>query len=372
LGRLVLGACAAWAVPGCDREMPAGEAVRVLSSFGAMGDTPGRFAYPRAICADDRTGTLWVIDKTGRVQQLDAADGEVLSVWRMPETESGKPTGVTLGPGLDRDNDHLLLIPDTHYHRIMIYRPPAPPSPPAPGAGKRIEERPELVGSFGSYGDGPGNMIFPTDVGVLPTPDGSRIERLYVSEYGGNDRISAYDASFKFLFSFGSFGVDASPGNIQFNRPQSIAVDLSRAAQQDAGGRGRLIVTDSRNDRVGVFTLEGKLLRWIGGEEPWTGTAATAEAAPGASDEGAATFRIPYGIEVLGDGTALISEFEGCRVHRVDLLTGRTEGTWGHPGRGEGELLAPWGIATMGERTFILDSGNNRVLGFQTPRRRAG
>lgn len=357
MGRLVLGVCTACAVPGCDRELPAGEAVRVLSAFGAMGDTPGRFAYPRAICADDRTGTLWVIDKTGRVQQMDAAGGEVLSVWRMPETESGKPTGVTLGPGIDRADDHLLYIPDTHYHRIMIYRPPAPP---VPGAGKRIEERPELVATFGTYGDGPGNMIFPTDVGVLPTPDGSRVERLYVSEYGGNDRVSAYDASFNFLFSFGSFGVDTAPGNIQFNRPQSVAVDLSPAAQKDAGGRGRLIVTDSRNDRVGVFTLDGKLLRWLGAETP------------GAAAAGAATFRIPYGIEVLGDGTALISEFEGCRVHRVDLLTGVTEGTWGHPGRGDGQLLAPWGVATMGERTFILDSGNNRVLGFQSPRRRAG
>src|SRR5262245_4331776 len=153
---------------GCDRTPKPGESVPVLACYGALGDTPGRFGYPRAICADAGTETLWVIDKLGRVQQLDAETGEVLALWTMPEIEAGKPTGVSLGPGLDRDSDSLLYVPDTHYHRIMIYRPPPPVR------GSRHEERPELVGSFGSEGDKPGQFIFPTDVGILPTPDGKR------------------------------------------------------------------------------------------------------------------------------------------------------------------------------------------------------
>ncbi len=350
LGALTAGvvACAG----GCYDDMPAGQAVRVKAVFGALGDTPGRFGYPRAMCADPETDSLWIIDKLGRVQQLNSDKGEVLSIWRMPEIKEGKPTGVTIGPGLDRDGDRLLFIADTHYHQVKIYRPPAP----LPG--QRHTERPELVGSFGSYGHGPGQFIFPTDVAVLPTPDGKRVERIYVGEYGGNDRISVYDSSFKFLFSFGSFGEDPSPDNIQFNRPQAMAVDLSPEAQKDAGGRGRLIVADSRGNRVGVFTLEGKLLRWFGSAE-------SASTAPG-------TFRIPYGLELLNDGTALVAEFENCRVQQIDLGTGESLGTWGHPGRGEGELASPWGVATLGDRTFILDSGNNRVLACQTPRRRRG
>jgi hypothetical protein len=265
-----------------------------------------------------------------------------------------------------------MFVPDTHYSRIMVYRPA---SPPPADVEHRIEERPELVASFGTYGTGPGELIYPCDVAILPTPDGKRVERLYVSEYGGNDRVVAYDSSFNFLFAFGSFGQDDSPGNIQFNRPQSIDVDLSAAAKADSGGRGRLVVTDSRNHRVGVFTLEGRLLRWIGS----AGSAGAMPERPKTREEavevlasGPATFRIPYGLELLGDGTALIAEFESCRVQRVDLTSRECLGTWGHPGRGEGELASPWGIATLGERTFILDSGNNRVLGFQTPRRKSG
>lgn len=337
-------------IAGCDDEAPFGAPVRVEAVFGALGDTPGRFGYPRAMCADPKTDTLWIIDKLGRVQQLDARDGAVLAIWRMPEMKEGKPTGVTVGPGLDRDGDSLLYIADTHYNRVMIFRPPAP----APG--QRHTECPELVASFGSYGNGPGEFIYPTDVAILPTPDGKRVERLYVGEYGGNDRVSVFDSSLRFLFSFGSYGEDASPDNIQFNRPQALEIDLSPEAQRDAGGRGRLVVADSRGNRVGVFTLEGKLLRWIG-------SAQTASREPG-------SFRIPYGLHLMGDGTALVAEFENCRVQRIDLLTGASLGAWGCPGRGDGQLASPWGVTTLGNRTFILDSGNNRVLEFETPRRR--
>jgi hypothetical protein len=337
--------------------------VPVQKVYGALGDTPGRFAYPRAICADAITNTLWVVDKMGRVQQLRADSGEVVAAWRTPEVQSGKPVGVSIGPGLDRDGDTLLYVPDTHYSRVLIYRPPPPP---APGTPLRNEERPELVATFGSNGNGPGQMIYPTDVGILPTLDGKRVERLYISEYGGNDRVAVYDAGLHFLFSFGSFGVDASPDNIQFDRPQSIEVDLSAAAQKDTGGRGRLVITDSRNHRLGVFTLEGKLVRWMGGPAPRPGDG------PPPSDGTRSLFRIPYGLQLLGDGTALVAEFEACRVQRVDLVSGMCLGCWGTPGRGDGELVAPWAVTTIDDRTFIVDSGNNRVMSFRTPRRRSG
>lgn len=349
---MFLTGAAGVALCGCDSRLPMGAPVRVSATYGSLGDTPGRFAYPRAICADAATDSIWVIDKLARVQQLDAADGEVLAIWRMPEYELGKPTGLSIGPGLERDGETLLFVPDTHYNRVMIFRPPAPVR------GKRDMERPELVGTFGAYGDGPGQFIFPTDIGILPTADGKRVERLYITEYGGNDRVSVYDASLHFLFSFGRYGAGASAEDVQFDRPQSVEVDLTEAGRRDGGGRGRLVVTDSRNSRVGVFTLEGKLLRWFGSPER-------------ATDE-AGAFRIPYGLELLGDGTALVSEFGNNRVQRLDLETGESLGTWGKPGRGEGELVTPWGVAVIGDRTFILDSGNYRVLVTKTASRRGG
>jgi len=66
----------------------------------------------------------------------------------------------------------------------------------------------------------------------------------------------------------------------------------------------------------------------------------------------------------------MVSEFGGGRVQRIDVKTGESLGSWGRAGRGEGELAEPWALAVLGGRTFVVDSANNRLVGFATPRRR--
>ena len=58
-------------------------------------------------------------------------------------------------------------------------------------------------------------------------------------------------------------------------------------------------------------------------------------------------------------------------MQRVDLETGESLGTFGVPGRRPGELFNPWEVEVIGERAWVLDSGNNRVVGFESPARRA-
>lgn len=312
--------------------------IRSARTLGRLGNSPGAFAYPRGIDHDD--DALWVVDKSARVQKIDPKTGECLTWFMMPESEIGKPVGVTVGPG--PDGDEVLYIPDTHYSRVLIVRPPKE----SPG-GALSPATPELIASFGEYGTGDGQFIYPTDVALLLGDDGTRVERIYVSEYGGNDRVSVFDSSYRFLFSFGRFGMGDAPEEAQFQRPQSIALDAAA---------GVLYVVDSRNHRIGRFSLEGELLGWIGSPRD-------AGRAPG-------SFKYPYGISLLGDGTAMIAEYGNNRVQRVDLTTGEGLGAWGQPGRGDGELAAPWAVTTMSGRTFILDSGNSRIVAFPTPRRR--
>jgi len=69
----------------------------------------------------------------------------------------------------------------------------------------------------------------------------------------------------------------------------------------------------------------------------------------------------------MGDGSALVAEFGGNRIQRIDLRDGRCLGLWGKPGRGKGEIATPWGVTVLGDRVYILDSGNNRVLAFKRP-----
>jgi DNA-binding beta-propeller fold protein YncE len=377
VGALALGI----SMTSCSHHEPTSGPIDVKVCFGEVGLSPGQFSYPR--CLDHDATSLWVIDKQARVQRLDPKTGRWIGGWQMPQWANGKPTGVTVWepPGSDGP---LIFIPDTHYSRVMVYDGGSRKGEGQNGFGT-------LLTRFGEYGKGPGQFIFTTDVAILPTPDGKSIARLYVSEYQENDRISIYepdapvnretllaaalqspgppakppsgdpdgpksdsaaravpllpDCPFHYKFSIGHYGSGTSPYDIQFNRPQSLAIDLARQ---------ELIVTDACNHRIGRFTLEGKLIAWISGPDQ-------VGKAPG-------QFMYPYGLCLLDDGTALVAEFGGNRVQHIDVLTGASLGIYGTAGRGPGQLASPWGITVLGKTAYVLDSGNNRVIGFDAPR----
>lgn len=329
----------------CDGQEPRGEALVTTVTFGESGASPGQFAYPRCIDHDGRS--LWIIDKLARVQRIDPATGKCEQYWKMPKWDMGKPCGVTAWRAADDANGPVLVfVADTHEHRVMVYEAPA-----------RVEEfsdtapPPPLLASFGSYGRGDGQFIYPTDIGVLPTRDEMSIERLYVTEYGGNDRVSIWEprpagrigpgTEFVFMRSFGRFGSSGSAEQVEFNRPQSIAVSGTR----------ELVIADACNHRVGRFTLEGELVKWIG-----------------SIGDGPGQLAYPYGITLPGDGSAIVAEYGNNRVQRVSLSTGDCLGLFGHAGRTQGSLATPWGVALGGDTVYVLDSGNSRVQGFDRPR----
>jgi DNA-binding beta-propeller fold protein YncE len=294
--------------------------------LGEPGRSPGQFLYPRAMDADEEG--LWIADKSARVQRLDPSTGAPIAGFTMPDTAQGMPTGLTLAPSPLNPRRRALWVPDTHYHRVLVYDTAdiGPGSEPTP------------VARFGAYGTGPGQFIYLTDVAVLTAPGGA-LERIYVTEYGGNDRVSVFDASFEFLFSFGRFGVDDDAQGVRFNRPQSIEIDPARR---------ELVVADACNHRIGRFTLDGRLIAWIGSPTE-------------------DTFSYPYGLRLLEGSRALVAEFGGNRLALVNLGTGTVIERLGMPGRNPGELASPWAVAASGRRAYVLDSGNNRVQVFTLP-----
>lgn len=319
------------AIPGCFKRA-GDQAQRPLVPDRVLGEpglSPGQFSYPRCLTNDGHA--LWVIDKAARVQKIDPTTGDVLAHFKMPEFENGKPTGITIAPG--DQGEQLLYIPDTHYYRVMIYKPPTTLGQPV-----------EPISRFGSYGTGPGQFLFLTDIAVLMNDDNTKVRRLFISEYGGNDRISIFEPTgpnkYAFVRSFGSFGSGSSPDKVEFSRPQSMEIDTMRHI---------LVVTDACNHRVGVFDLDGKLLRWIG--------------SPESTGPGPTQFSYPYGLCLLPDGTAVVSEFGNHRVHQINLDTGQSLGIFGVAGRGPGQLNSPWGVTVLANRLFVLDSGNHRILG---------
>ncbi|MHC4716425.1 MAG: 6-bladed beta-propeller [Planctomycetota bacterium] len=253
---------------GCE-STPAG-CGRVEAVIGETGRGAGQFMYPRAIdlAAD---GTLFVVDKTGRIQRFSPT-GRYLGQYQMPAIAAGKPTGLTVGP------DGHLYVADTHYHRVVAFD----------GTGK-------IVRRLGRFGEDDGGFIFPTDVAF--GPDGT----IYVSEYGGNDRVSMYSRDGAFLRSFGRPGA----GRGEFTRPSALAVDASR---------GRLYVADAANHRIAIYDLSGELVGYMG-----------------SAGREAGQLRYPYDLALCADGSLLVCEFGNNRIQRFDR-EGRSTGVWGSAG----------------------------------------
>lgn len=224
----------------------------------------------------------------------------------MPDWQNGKPVGVSVGP------DGNIYVPDTHYHRVVVYSP----------EGNEIRR-------WGSFGTAPGEFIYPTDVAFDARGN------VFVSEYGDHDRIQVFDSKGVFLREFGRFG----QGDGEFSRPQSMAI------------AGELLyIADACNHRICVFTTGGQFVRSIGG----VGTRA-------------GEFRFPYGLDIDADGKLLVCEFGNNRVQRIDPVSGKSLGIWGRAGRAAGELAYPWAVVVdhRGD-VVIVDAGNNRlqVVGF--------
>jgi DNA-binding beta-propeller fold protein YncE len=267
------------------------------------GTGPAEVVYPRAITYDSSSDAFYVIDRVAHVQRLDR-NGKCLSEWQMPEWRNGKPVGAAVGP------DGNLWVPDTHYHRVVVYQPD----------GKMLQ-------MFGSEGTGDGQFIYPTDIGFDQ-------DRIYVSEYGGNDRIQVFDHHWKKLFQFGRFG--NGPG--EFSRPQTMIFD-----------RGLIYITDACNHRIVVFTTEGKWVRNMG--EPGSNLG---------------QFRFPYGLAEDQEGHLIVCEFGNNRVQMIDKETGRGLKIWGSAGRQPGQLAYPWGVAVdKHDRVVAVDAGNNRLQVFE-------
>jgi DNA-binding beta-propeller fold protein YncE len=258
------------------------------------------FNYPRA-AAIGPNGYLYIVDKAGRIQALTQS-GEFVLDWRMPEIDAGKPTGLGIAP------DGTVYAADTHYARVVYYSPHG-----------------EYLGRFGSFGEGPGQFRLPTDVAI--DADGF----IYVSEYGGNDRISKFTPAREYLFSFG--GRDAGPASME--RPQSLLIAPD----------GTLWVADACNHRICHFDLEGRFLGSFGGPGQKIGE-----------------LWFPYSLDRLSDGTLVVSEYGNNRVQRFDPRSGDSLGVWGAAGRRPGQLAYPWALATgADDHVLVIDSGNNRV-----------
>jgi ABC-type lipoprotein export system ATPase subunit/sugar lactone lactonase YvrE len=252
-----------------------------------------RIPAPRGLAAL-ASGEIAVLDDAGRV--LIFADGQVTRQWRMPDIALGHPEGIC-----ELRNGEL-AVADTHYHRVVVFNPDG-----------------EVARMFGSDGQELGQ--FGNPVGIAT--DG---ERLFVCEYGANDRVQVFDSTGTPLLAFGKSGT----GDGEFQRPSGIC-------WRD----GRVYVADAVNNRVQVFAEDGRFQRVIGGDG----------------------FYLPYDIALDGDALIVV-EYGGARVTRLGP-DGEMFGRFGRTGSDRDEFVTPWGITVdAAHQIIVADTGNRRLVVF--------
>ena len=295
----VLCACLTSALAGCD----------VTSSpeivWGRKGRQDGDLIKPRAVAldAEDR---LYLVDFSARIQVYDR-DGRYLGpTWTPPDFRNGRPSGLSI------DRDGNLLVSDSHYHCVRVYKPDG-----------------TLLRTLGGEpGPKPGQLGYISDA----VQDDAGY--YYVAEFGENQRITKLDPDGRFVTCFG--GPGSQPG--EFARPRALAF-RPRDPEQ------RLYVADACNHRIQVFSRDGALL------DCW-GTPGTA---PG-------ELSYPYDLAFSPNGGVLyVAEYGN---HRVQKFTpgGKALGCWGGPGLKPGQLRSPWALAVDSRgRVHVIDSENHRV-----------
>jgi sugar lactone lactonase YvrE len=271
--------------------------------LGTRGTGLGQFTKPRSL-ALDRNDNLFVVDMTGRVQKFSPR-GEVLSSWRMPETDLGKPKGMC------RDTMGNIVIVEPHYQRVNHFAPDG-----------------TLVEQWGSHGTNGGQLVLPRSVVV------NRHGDIFVSEYTTVDRVQGFSANGrKPVVMFGRPGT----GDGEFNRAEGLDVDA-----QD-----RIYVADSCNHRIQIFSRDGRWLKTYG-----------------KAGRGPGELSYPYDVRVDRFGRQYVCEFGNSRIQVFGTNHEPLE-IIGGPGARPGQFNNPWAIALDSHgNLFVADAGNHRVQKF--------
>lgn len=190
--------------------------------------------------AMDASDNIWVADRCAANNGCDGANSTINPIW---ELSSDGQVLKTFGAGLFVA-PHSITIDKSGHLWVTDFRI-------RNGIGNQVTELDQngkvllRLGKPGMAGAGPGEFNAPNQVRV--GPDGN----IYVSEghdadahASGNSRIQVFSPKGKYLYQFGSVG--SGPG--QFNQAHDFDFD----------SKGRMYIADRNNNRVVIYTVDGK------------------------------------------------------------------------------------------------------------------
>jgi len=203
------------------------------------------------------------------------------------------------------------------------------------------EDNEEYITEFGSYGEDPGQFIWPMAIAL------DKDTNVYVTDEWIH-RITKFNKDGDYLSHWGTHG----SGDGELDRPAGITIAKD----------GTVFVVDSRNNRVQKFTLDGKFLGKFG-----------------SAGTGDGEFNLPWGICLDKEGNVFVADWRNDRVQSF-TSDGKWLATFGRPGTGGncdianrqggmvyvdvpvGEFNRPTGVCVDDDGDiYIADWLNNRV-----------
>ena len=185
----------------------------------------------------------------------------------------------------------------------------------------------EYIGEFSNgYGDGDGQFFKPVAIAI------DSGDRLFVTDEF-NKRVSVFDSRGKFLYKWGSEGVNKG----DLRSPSGIAVD----------GSDNVYVADQYSNKVTKFSDTGEYI------ESW-----------GSEGTGDGQFNMPWGLAVDVPGNVYVADWRNDRIQKFspegDFIT-----RFGSSGESDGEFNRPSSVDVDSRgNIYVADWGNNRVQIF--------
>ena len=215
------------------------DAVKVLAVWGEKGDAPGQFYSPIGLALNSRDEVFVTDLNNARVQRFTNA-GKHLATFDLPLDPADRKT--SQAGGIACDPDGLLYVTFMQQDKIRVFT-----------------ETGELVREWGTKGSAPGELNGPG--GIICTPH----RLLYVADQR-NHRMQCFDLNGKLIATWGKHG--SAPGEFDGKEPAGSRFGGPHFVARDKAGR--IYTTEGAMARIQQFSPEGKAIAAWGthGDDP--------------------------------------------------------------------------------------------------------
>jgi len=280
--------------------------------WGWTDGTPrtSRYNFPRGMTlSPDGTSLIIADTANSRIERCSLAGVSLESTGSAPGTSTvgrfNQPRGAAIAA------DGRLVVADTMNSRIQRSAPSTPWATPwetpwsTPSSASGMLSAPEAVAAHPDSGE------------------------TYVAD-SANSRVLRYAADGTYLGVFAPAGTGVG----EVTNPKGLLT------LKEDDGTVFVVVADTGNHRIQVFTPQGEYVRSIG----------------------VGVLNSPRAMARSALGAFFVADTGNSRVARFDWLSGAYVSQVGEPGSGVGQLNAPQGVALFGTNAlWIADTGNNRV-----------